>query len=145
MVEGYYRNETATRRNFRHGWFYPGDVGVITEQRLLRIVGRIEDQITRGGISISPLPLEDALRAVAGVRDVAVFPLTGSDGSQEICAALVLDAGADADAVRAGAAARLGELTPSRIFRVEALPRNAIGKVLRRELVEWALQATKGR
>jgi len=143
-VEGYYKNDAATRQNFRNGWFYPGDVGIITEQRLLRIVGRVEDQIMRAGVRISPLPLEDALRAVAGVRDVAVFPLTGSDGSQEICAALVLDPGTDADTVRAGAVARLGESAPSRMFRVEALPRNAVGKVLRRELVEWALQTKKG-
>jgi acyl-CoA synthetase (AMP-forming)/AMP-acid ligase II len=144
MVAGYYKNAAATRRNFRNGWFYPGDVGIVTPERWLRIVGRVEDQITRAGVTLSPLPLEDAIRGAPGVRDVAVFSLTGADGSQEICAALVLEADADADGLRAAVVARLGELAPSRMFRVEALPRNATGKVVRRELVERLLQTMKG-
>ncbi|MBV8167037.1 MAG: AMP-binding protein, partial [Alphaproteobacteria bacterium] len=144
MVSGYYRDEAATRRNFRDGWFYPGDVGMVTSDGLLRVLGRVEDRIVRDGVTISPLSIEEAIRGLPGVRDVAVFPLREGDGASEICAALVLDAAASAEAIQAGAAARLGARAPARMFRVEALPRNPNGKVLRTQLVDWAQRRTKG-
>ena len=140
IITGYYKNEAATRRNFRDGWFYPGDVGILTAERLLRITGRVEDLIVHDGISLSPGPLEDAMRELAGVRDVAVFPVLRADHAPEIGAAFVLEPGVDAQAVRAAAAARLGSRAPSRIILVDRLPRNENGKVLRRDLVALALR-----
>jgi long-chain acyl-CoA synthetase len=143
MIAGYYRDPELTRRNLRDGWFYPGDIGVITEAGLLRILGRVEDVITRDGVGVSPLPLEEQIRGLPGVRDVAVFGLPRADGMQEVCAALVLDPGADAATIQAGATARLGPQAPTRMFRVEQLPRNPNGKVMRRELIDWVQRAAK--
>ncbi len=140
IARGYHNDEAATRRNFRDGWFYPGDIGVLTETRLLRVTGRVEDLIRHGGTTIAPLPIEDAMRGLPGVRDVAVFGLDNTDGSHAICAALVLDPGTDVDAIRAMAAPRLGDRLPTQIFLVPSLPRNAGGKVVRRTLVENALR-----
>jgi fatty-acyl-CoA synthase/long-chain acyl-CoA synthetase len=152
VITRYYRDAAATERNVRDGWFYPGDVAMLTPQGLLRVTGRIEDAIMRGGVRRSPLPVEEVLRSLPGVRDVAVFPLDApggqagggpeGGGEQEICAALVLDATADAATIRAGAAARLGDQAPTKIFQVERLPRNQNGKVMRRELIASAVQAT---
>ncbi len=64
------------------------------------------------------------------MRDVAVFPLSRPDGSQEIAAALVLEPGGDLDAVRRGAAARLGDQAPTRLVTLESLPRTPTGKVV---------------
>jgi acyl-CoA synthetase (AMP-forming)/AMP-acid ligase II len=136
MVVGYYRDEVATQANFRDGWFYPGDIGAITDQGLLRIIGRVEDVIVRGGVSLSQQPIEEAIRELPGVRDVAVFPLNRPDGAQEICAALVLDPGVEVQSIRAAATAKLGDQTPTRVLIIDSLPRNANGKVLRRMLVE---------
>jgi acyl-coenzyme A synthetase/AMP-(fatty) acid ligase len=72
-----------------------------------------------------------------GVRDVAVFALTAS-GAEQVCAALVLDAGADVARIRTEAAARLGDQAPARLFVIDKLPRNANGKLMRRELVAMA-------
>ena len=144
MIAGYYANAAATQRNFRDGWFYPGDLAIVTPDRLLRITGRIEDVIVRDGVAIAPRPLEEAIRPLAGVRDVAVFPMLNADGSQDICAALVLEDGADAATIQSGIVARLGAQAPTRIFRVEALPLNPNGKVVRRELVDWAMRRTPG-
>jgi acyl-coenzyme A synthetase/AMP-(fatty) acid ligase len=144
MIAGYYRNDDLTRRNFRDGWFHTGDVGVVTEDGALRVLGRVEDVIVRGGATIAPLPIEEVIRGLAGVRDVAVFPLRQGDGPPEICAALVLDESARAEVIQAGATARLGDRAPARMFRVEALPRNASGKVLRTQLVDWALRRARG-
>ncbi len=141
MVDGYYRDPAATARNFRDGWFYPGDIGLITGRRLLRITGRGEDVIRRGGAMVSPMPIEEALRGLPGVRDVAVFPLERPDGAQQIGAALVIDTDADIATIRAAAAARLGDQAPDQLFRVESLPRNANGKVVRRVLIDSARRA----
>ena len=143
MIAGYYKDAAATARNFRDGWFYPGDVGAITGQGLLRITGRIEDVILRDGFSLSPLPIEEAIRGFPGVRDVAVFALTGADGGPTICAALVLEPGTAPQAVQAFAAAQLGDRAPTRLFVIDSLPRNASGKVLRRQLVQRAAHAVR--
>ncbi len=137
MIAGYLNNPRATQQNFRDGWFYSGDVGVLTEDRLLRVTGRVEDLIRQDGGLVSPLPIEDALRRVAGVRDVAVFSLADA-GAATVCAALVLAPGATPATVRAEAAQGLGERLPARLFVVEQLPRNTAGKVVRRELAEIA-------
>jgi acyl-CoA synthetase (AMP-forming)/AMP-acid ligase II len=142
-VACYYRNEVATRRNFRNGWFYPGDVGAITEQGLLRITGRVEDVIMRDGVAISPQPLEEAIGGLPQVREVAVFPMPGAGGAPEIWAAVALEPGSDPKAVSSAAAARLGNRAVARLFLVERLPRNANGKVVRRILVEWAERSEK--
>jgi acyl-CoA synthetase (AMP-forming)/AMP-acid ligase II len=144
-VDGYYRDDAATRRNFRDGWFYPGDVAVLTADRLLRITGRVEDMIVRDGVMLSPDALEDTLRGFPGVRDVGVFALPRDDGTQEICAAFVFD-GAAVEATRLleQARARLGDGAPTRLYRLERLPRNANGKLLRRELVTLARRRGEG-
>ncbi|MBV8167039.1 MAG: long-chain fatty acid--CoA ligase, partial [Alphaproteobacteria bacterium] len=138
-VAGYLDDATATQRNFRDGWFYPGDVGLLTGDRLLRLTGRIEELIRHGGELVSPVPIEEALRGVAGVRDAAVFTLPEPGGALT-CAALVLAPGAAPAAVRSEVAVRLGDRVPQRLFVVEQLPRNAAGKVVRRELAEMARQ-----
>lgn len=141
MSDGYYRNPVASARNFRDGWFYPGDVASLTADGLLRVSARVEDVIRQDGAVASPLPLEEAIRTLPGVRDVAVFPLVGPGGSERICAALVLESGAETTAIHAAMRARLGDRAPAQLFQVEALPRSETGKVLRRELVQWALRS----
>lgn len=138
MVAGYVRDDEATRRNFRDGWFYPGDVAAITEHGMLRVVGRVEDMIVQHGDPISPRPLEEAIRGVPGVRDVAVFGLARPDGTEEVCAAVVLDDNVDQNGIYSLARTRLGDRAPSRFFKLDALPRNANGKVQRHELAARA-------
>ncbi|HUA54544.1 MAG TPA: class I adenylate-forming enzyme family protein [Candidatus Sulfotelmatobacter sp.] len=143
MITGYYKDDDATRRNFRDGWFYPGDLGAITADGLLRITGRIEDLIMRDGVAQSPQPIEEAMRALPGVRDVAVFPWTGPDGATKIAAAVVLEAGTDPASIGAVATARLGAQAPTRLFLIDKLPRNANGKIMRRELVALAERSAR--
>jgi acyl-CoA synthetase (AMP-forming)/AMP-acid ligase II len=138
LVAGYHDNAAATGRNFRGGWFYPGDLGTRTADGMLRITGRVEDAIVRDGVSLSPVPLEEAIRGVPGVRDAAVFALEGAAGVSEISAAVVIEAGADVQAIRAGVRARLGDRGPARLFVIDSLPRSAGGKVKRRALADLA-------
>jgi len=143
MVAGYYNDATATRRNFRDGWFYPGDLAEITSQGLLRIVGRIEDVIVRDGVAIAPGPIEAAIRALPQIRDVAVFPVAGADDVPLVWAAVVLAPGTDTAALRDAVATQLGGQAPARLLVIDRLPRNAAGKVVRRELVAVAQQSIR--
>jgi acyl-CoA synthetase (AMP-forming)/AMP-acid ligase II len=144
VVSHYHNDPAASARIFRDGWLYPGDLGVLTEQRLLRITGRLEEAIERDRVPVSPLPLEEVLRGLPGVRDVAVFGVDTAGGAPEFCAALILEPGADPATIRAGAAAQLGERAPVRFFVVDSLPRNPNGKVVRRELAALAQRTRDG-
>jgi acyl-CoA synthetase (AMP-forming)/AMP-acid ligase II len=143
VITGYYKDAAATRRNFRDGWFYPGDMGVLAADRVLRITGRVEDMIVRGSETLSPVPIEEVIRGLPGVRDAAVFAVPLGEAAPEIGAALVLEPGTDPPTLRAGMTAKLGESAPTRVFVMERLPRNDNGKVLRRELVGMALRSVK--
>ena len=141
VVMRYHGDEATSQRVFRDGWFYPGDLGMVTADGLVRVTGRIEDVILRGGAMVSPLPIEEAIGAQPQVREVAVFALPGGGATQEIWAALVLEPGADARAVVAAAA--LGDRAPTKLMVAERLPRNPNGKVVRRVLAEWAIKGGK--
>jgi acyl-CoA synthetase (AMP-forming)/AMP-acid ligase II len=143
MIAGYHQDDAATRRNFRDGWFYPGDVGVVTAQRLLRVTGRIEEILVVDGALQSLTPLEEAVRGLPGVGDVALFTVDDPGGGQELGIALVLAPGADPQAVRAEVAARLGARKPMRWLVLDRLPRNTAGKVMRRALVNHVKQGVR--
>jgi acyl-CoA synthetase (AMP-forming)/AMP-acid ligase II len=135
-IAGYHDDDAATRQHFRDRWFYPGDVGTISPEGLLRITGRVEDMIVRDGVGIAPQPIEAAITALPQVRDAAVFAMPRSDGAQEIWAAVVLESGADPRAI--ADAVKLGDRTLARLLVIDRLPRNANGKVMRRVLIELA-------
>jgi acyl-coenzyme A synthetase/AMP-(fatty) acid ligase len=138
VVMRYHNADATTARVFRDGWFYPGDLGVLSQERLLRITGRVDETIRQGDRRVSPLMLEEAMRALAGVRDVAVFGFAEPAGAEAVWAALVLDPGTDVAHVRAEAVARLGERAPTRWLVVDRLPRGPHDKLLRSELIALA-------
>jgi acyl-coenzyme A synthetase/AMP-(fatty) acid ligase len=119
---------------FREGWFYPGDVGRLDADGLLSITGRVNEVINRGGVIVAPEMIEEVLRSIPGVRDVAVFGFPDASGVEEIWAAIVSDQWVDAAAVTQIASVRLPDRTPNRIVQVEAIPRNEMGKIRRNEL-----------
>jgi acyl-CoA synthetase (AMP-forming)/AMP-acid ligase II len=137
IVMRYHGDDADAASVFRDGWFHPGDLGSLGADGLLRITGRIEEAIRLDGAAVSPLPLEEALRGVPGVRDVAVFALAAG-ATELVAAALVLDPGIDPARLRDDVTARLGARAPTRLMVVDQLPRNPHGKVLRRELAERA-------
>ena len=141
IVEGYFNDDLATEQHFRAGWFYPGDVGSIGPDGLLRITGRLTELIKTGGVEIAPVPIELALAAQPGVRDAAVFALTLPNGTQQLGAALVLQPGADARKILAAVRDRIGPQAPTQAIALAALPRSAGGKLLRAELARLAQDA----
>lgn len=133
VMLGYLDDLEASRETITHdGWLRTGDLGVLDEAGHLRIKGRLKDVIIKGGENISPVEVEEKIRTLPGVADVAVVGVPDDRWGEVPAAALVLadPAHTDLSAVRAVAAATLGAfLAPSHWHLVAALPVTTAGKV----------------
>ena len=120
-------------------WFRTGDVAVV-EQESYRILGRRSvDIIKTGGFKVSALEIEAVLREHPSIRDCAVVGLADPEWGQRVGAVVVLRAGTELalEELRTWAKERLATYkVPSRLLELEALPRNAMGKVTKPALVE---------
>jgi cyclohexanecarboxylate-CoA ligase len=122
------------------GWFRTGDVGVLDEQGVLRVTGRVKDIIIRKGENISAKEVEDILYLHPAVADVAAIALPDPERGELCCVVVVLtdehgDLTLDDLAEHCAAQKLATQKVPERIERVDQLPRNATGKVLKHELV----------
>jgi malonyl-CoA/methylmalonyl-CoA synthetase len=133
----YWRLPDATERVFRDGWFRTGDVAV-REDAGYRLLGRADiDIIKTGGYKVSALEIEDVLRQHPAVADCAVVGVTDPEWGERVCAAVEAapEAAPDREALQEWAR---GQLAPYKIPRtvrfVQALPRNAMGKVVKPEV-----------
>jgi malonyl-CoA/methylmalonyl-CoA synthetase len=133
----YWHRPEATRDAFRGDWFRTGDVAVL-ERGAYRLLGRRNiDIIKTGGHKISALEIEEVLRLHPGVADCAVVGLPDAEWGERVCVAVELrpSAALSLDDVQAWASARLAPVKVPRALRcVAALPRNAMGKVIKKEV-----------
>jgi malonyl-CoA/methylmalonyl-CoA synthetase len=138
VFAGYWERPEANRDAFTaEGWFRTGDVGAWDDDGYLRIVGRCKELIISGGFNVYPREVEDVLLGFPGVTEVAVVGTPSDEWGETVTAVVVADAPCDEAALIAFAAERLAPYKRPRIVRfVDQLPRNALGKVLRGELVE---------
>ena len=141
----YYGDPAATAAVFRDGWVYPGDRGVQERDGVLRVVGRADDVINRGGAKIDPRAIEAALLALGGIREVAVFGAADGAGMTSVCAAVVSDAPLDVSAFHARCRAALGARAPAFVMRIAELPLTPNGKVDRPALARMAVAASRAR
>ncbi|CAG0966676.1 HIP---CoA ligase [Burkholderiales bacterium] len=140
VFDGYVDDPELDARTFVEGWFRLGDLARFDARGELHVVGRAKEVINRGGEKISPVEIDDALRAVDGVADAAAFAIAHPRLGEEVVAAVVLRPGADADAERIAGAVRerLGaRRAPRRIWFVDSLPRTDAGKLRRAALPAW--------
>jgi long-chain acyl-CoA synthetase len=113
--------------------FTVGDLGRIDDDGYVYLDGRREDLVISGGVNVYPAEVEDVLGALDGVEDIAVYGMPDERWGQRVCAAYVGEA--EAEQVAAYAREHLAPAKrPKELHRLEALPRTATGKVLRREL-----------
>ncbi len=120
---------------FRDGWFYPGDLGFVAEDGMLAITGRTSETINIGGRKISTAHLESQIDRLLEVHDVCVFGLAASEGDM-IVVAIVCDEAADLNAIKQFIRNRSIRKTPFRLVRVNKIPRNAMGKAMRKSLAQ---------
>src|SRR4051794_10010244 len=134
---GYYADEVKTAEAFRGGWFHSGDLGVLTEDGYLSVVDRKKDMIKTGGENVASREIEEAIYALDGVAEVAVFGISHPHWIEAVTAVVVPKPGASitADDVRAHARATLaGYKRPKYVVLADGLPKNPSGKILKREL-----------
>jgi malonyl-CoA/methylmalonyl-CoA synthetase len=138
VFPGYWGRPDATREAFTDdGWFRSGDVGARDHDGYLRIVGRAKELIISGGYNVYPREVEDVLLEHPLVAEVAVVGEPSDEWGETVVAVVVPPTGAAADeeALLEFAAEQLAPYKrPRRVRFVDALPRNALGKVVRAEL-----------
>lgn len=137
VCKGYWRDEEATARAFRNGWFHTGDVGILDDEGFLTIADRIKDMVISGGENIATPEVERVLYEHPAVLEAAVVASPDARWGEVPAAYVALRPGleASADEIIAFCAARLAKFKSPKIVRfVDALPRNPSGKVLKREL-----------
>ncbi|HTV32073.1 MAG TPA: malonyl-CoA synthase [Methylocella sp.] len=140
VFKGYWRNPEKTAEEFRKdGFFITGDLGFMDSNGYVHLIGRAKDLIISGGLNVYPKEVEAELDALPGVVESAVIGLPHTDFGEAVAAAVVLEEGVTGDeaALIAALAQKLAKFKlPKRVLFVEALPRNAMGKVQKNVLRE---------
>jgi malonyl-CoA/methylmalonyl-CoA synthetase len=135
----YWRKPDATREAFRDGWFRTGDTAIV-ESGVYRILGRTNiDILKTGGHKVSALEIEEILREHDAIAECAVVGVPDAEWGERIAAAVVLSTGSslEVEDLRAWCKQRLAaHKVPSRLLILEALPRNAMGKVTKPAVVK---------
>jgi acyl-CoA synthetase len=143
LMLGYFDNQRATEDSFnRGGWFLSGDLGRFDESGNLAIVGRKKDLIIRGGHNIHPARIEELAMRHKSVAKCAAFAVADTRLGEKVCLSVIWHEGEDgeADAMLAHLSAEgLSKYDmPEYFIAMDAYPLTASGKILKRELVEWA-------
>jgi acyl-CoA synthetase (AMP-forming)/AMP-acid ligase II len=139
LMLGYWRDDEATRRVVREDWLLSGDLGWLDEDGYLYIVGRKKDLIIKGGENIAPREIEELLYEHPDVVEAAVVGMPDARLGEDVWGAVQLRAGGRAgeDDLRAHVASRLTKFkVPTRIVILPAIPKNATGKIQKREVKE---------
>ncbi|WP_157015610.1 malonate--CoA ligase [Mesorhizobium xinjiangense] len=140
VFKGYWRMPEKTQAEFRaDGFFITGDLGKIDEKGYVHIVGRGKDLVISGGYNIYPKEVETEIDLLPGIIESAVIGVPHPDFGEGVTAVVVRepDTAIDEDAVREGLKERLARYKqPKRVIFIDALPRNAMGKVQKNVLRE---------
>jgi len=140
VVEGYWNRPEATAKEFTEGWFHTGDLVRIDDEGFVTIVDRLKDMVIRGGENVYCAEVEAALFEHPDVRDAAVIGVPHATLGEEVGVVIQLYPGGSRseERLRSHLAERLASFkVPTRFwFDESALPRNAAGKVVKRELKE---------
>lgn len=138
LMVGYHNQPEATAEVMRDGWYRTGDLARRDESGYLTITGRIKDLIIRGGQNIYPTEIEEVLREVRGVADVAVVAKQHEVlGEVPVACVVPGPEGLDPQELFAGCRGRLSYYkVPEEIYEIDRVPRTASGKVTRHVLAE---------
>jgi malonyl-CoA/methylmalonyl-CoA synthetase len=131
LFKGYWRNPQKTAEDMRaDGFFITGDLGRIDEKGYVHIVGRGKDLIISGGLNIYPKEIETALNALPSIIESAVIGVPHADFGEGVVGVVVADGPVDHKAILGALGKELARFKlPKAIIAVDALPRNAMGKV----------------
>jgi fatty-acyl-CoA synthase len=139
VFAGYWRNPEATAAAFADGWLLTGDVAARDDEGYYRIVGRTKDMVISGGENVYPAEIENVLHEHEAVKEAAVVGVPDERWGEACLAFVVLGGEASEDDLLEHCRERLARYKIPRGVRfVESLPRNALDKVVKSELLERA-------
>ncbi|WP_017535985.1 acyl-CoA synthetase [Nocardiopsis alba] len=141
LCEGYWDKPEETAEAFRDGWFHSGDLVRADAEGYIEVVDRIKDAINTGGVLVASREIEDVLFAHPDVAEAAVVGMPDAKWIEAVTAFVIPTAEADADTLPDRLVAHVKERlapfkVPKEVRLVTELPRNASGKILKRELRE---------
>ncbi|MBR1209800.1 class I adenylate-forming enzyme family protein [Bradyrhizobium sp. JYMT SZCCT0180] len=138
VIKGYWNNPKATAESFTAGFWHSGDLGSIDEANFVRVFDRQKDMINRGGLKIYSAEVESVLSGHPDVLESAIIAKPCPVLGERVHAVVVVKGGASVETLRAWCAERLSDYkVPETIdLTADPLPRNANGKVLKRQLRE---------
>ncbi len=140
VFSGYWQMPEKTRQELREdGWFITGDLGCIDAEGYLSIVGRSKDLIISGGFNIYPKEIESLIDRIDGVLESAVIGIADDDFGEKVIAVVVAepDQTTSAELIQNSLSSLIAKFKqPRQIHFVDALPRNAMGKVQKNQLRE---------
>ncbi len=135
VMSGYWQQPEATAAAFTDdGWFCSGDVGAYDDAGYLRIVGRRKELIISGGYNVYPREVEDVLRSHPAVRDAAVVGRPDTVWGEQVTAFVEADGVTESELLELAAGQLAPYKRPRAVVFVDALPRNALGKVVKAQL-----------
>jgi acyl-CoA synthetase (AMP-forming)/AMP-acid ligase II len=135
VVDGYLDNPGANAASFRDGWFRTGDVGQLSSDGYLTLVGRIKELINRGGEKISPYEVENVLLTHPSVSEAAVYPVPDDKYGEVVGAVVVLKGEATPDELLGHCGESMASFkVPARLTVLAEIPKGPTGKVQRRHL-----------
>jgi acyl-CoA synthetase (AMP-forming)/AMP-acid ligase II len=140
VMDGYLEMPEDTARAFRDGWFRAGDMGYRDDEGYLYLHGRSKDMIIRGGENIYPFEIESVLADHPAVQQAAVVGVPDEHWGEAVRAFVTARTGAQVtpDELVAHCNGRLARYkVPREFVIVDAMPTNASGKILKRELRNW--------
>lgn len=139
IIEEYWDNPTATAEAMRNGWFHGGDAGAFDEDGHLHVLDRIKDMVITGGENVHAAEVENVLFHMPEVLEAAIIGIPDEKWGEAVTAVVAPKPGHSLTEAELIARCR-NEIAhykcPRRVIFVEALPRNAMGKVLKYELRE---------
>lgn len=143
MPTRYIDDPQATARAFKDGWFYPGDLAALNEQGYLFFKGRADDIINNAGAKFYPIEVETALLEHRAVKEAAVFRWPHNRAGEVAVACVVVDTETTERELKDFCRTRLtGYKLPYVVQILPELPKNPMGKILKRELEPVIERAT---
>ena len=136
VIDRYEGDDKATAKAFKGGWFHTGDMGYVTEDGAVHLLGRADDMMIIAGVNVYPAEIERTIEQLPAVNEVAVTAVYSDLGHDRIVAFVVARAPCTSREIIDTCRRALGWKAPGKVFFVNSLPRNFAGKVLRRELVK---------
>jgi len=140
VTPGYWRNEAATEKAIRHGWFHTGDIVLRDEEEYLYVVDRIKNMFISGGENVYPAEVERVLLTHPDITAAAVAPMPDEKWGEVGKAFVVVkpERTLDTQAVQAHCRAHLAKFkAPREVVFLEELPKNDVGKVDRKKLMDF--------